>query len=59
MVLAKNRYEDQWNRTEDPDMNLHSNAHLIFEKAPKTYIGEQTASSTNFAGKRGYLPAEN
>jgi hypothetical protein len=40
-------------------MNLHSNAHLIFEKAPKTYIGEQTASSTNFAGKRGYLPAEN
>jgi hypothetical protein len=21
MVLAQNRYEDQWNRTEDPDMN--------------------------------------
>jgi hypothetical protein len=26
-------------------------------KAPKTYDGEKTASSTNVAGKRGYLPA--
>jgi hypothetical protein len=31
MVLAqKKRYEDQWNRTEDPDMNPQSYAHLIF-----------------------------
>jgi hypothetical protein len=28
----KNRHEDQWNRTVDPDMNLHSYAHLIFDK---------------------------
>jgi hypothetical protein len=27
----KNRHEDQWNRTEDPDMN----AHLIFDKGAK------------------------
>jgi hypothetical protein len=37
MVLAQNRYEDQWNRIEDPDMNPHNYAHLIFTKAPKTY----------------------
>jgi hypothetical protein len=31
----KNRYEDQWNRIEDLDMNPHSYAHLIFDKVTK------------------------
>jgi hypothetical protein len=31
----KNRYEDQWNRIEDPDMKPHNCAHLIFEKGAK------------------------
>jgi uncharacterized protein (DUF736 family) len=31
----KNRYEDQWNRIEDPGMNLHSYTHLIFDKDTK------------------------
>jgi hypothetical protein len=31
----------------------------FFTKAPKTNDGEKTASSTNVAGKSGYLPAEN
>jgi uncharacterized protein (DUF736 family) len=31
----KNRYEDQWNRIEDPDMNPHSYAHLVFNKGAK------------------------
>jgi hypothetical protein len=31
----ENKYEDQWNRIEDPDMNPHSHAHLIFNKGTK------------------------
>jgi hypothetical protein len=31
----KNRYEDQWKRTEDPDINPHSCTYLIFEKSAK------------------------
>jgi hypothetical protein len=31
----KNRYEDPWNRTEYPDMNPHSCAHLTFDKGTK------------------------
>jgi hypothetical protein len=32
---------------------------LFLTKAPKTYIGEKTASSINGAEKSGYLPAIN
>jgi hypothetical protein len=32
---------------------------LFLTKVPKTYNEEKTASSTNVAGKNGYLPAEN
>jgi hypothetical protein len=32
---CKNRYEDQWNRIEDLDMNSHSYTHLIFDKGTK------------------------
>jgi hypothetical protein len=32
---------------------------LFLRKVPKTYNGEKRASSTNVAGKSGYLIAEN
>jgi hypothetical protein len=32
---------------------------LFLTKMPKSYDGEKTASSTNVAGKTGYLLAEN
>jgi hypothetical protein len=52
----KNKHEDQWNRIEHPNMNPHNCVHLIFEEGPKN-IRWKTASSTNVAGKSGYLPA--
>jgi hypothetical protein len=34
----KNRYEDQQNRIEDPDMNLHSYAHLNLDEVAKNLL---------------------
>jgi hypothetical protein len=30
------RQVDQWNRTKDPEMNLHTYGHLIFNEGAKT-----------------------
>jgi hypothetical protein len=40
-------------------MNPCRYAHLIFDKLHKTHDGEETASSTNVAGKTGHLHVEN
>jgi hypothetical protein len=40
-------------------MNLHGYAHIIFDKTTKYIHWRREASSTNVAGKNGYLPAEN
>jgi hypothetical protein len=47
-----------WSKIEDPNMNPPSYAHLIFNKGTKN-IQWKIASSTNVAGKRGYVLREN
>jgi hypothetical protein len=45
----KNRYKDQCNRIEVPDIDLCSYTHLsFFKRNPKTCVGEKRASSTVF-----------
>jgi hypothetical protein len=34
----KNRHEDQWNKTEDPDMNPCNYTNLIFDKGAKNKL---------------------
>ena len=36
MLLVSDRQADQCNRTEDPEMNLHTYGHLIFDKGANT-----------------------
>jgi hypothetical protein len=45
-------------KQEQAKPKTHSYTHLCFDKGTKKHA-EWTASSTNVAGKTGYLPAEN
>jgi hypothetical protein len=44
---------DQWNRTENPEMNPHTYAPLIFDKELKLSSGKRRAFSTISAGTKG------
>jgi hypothetical protein len=51
---CSDRQVDQWNRTEDPEMNPHIYGHLIFHKGAKTIQwGKKIVFSTNSAGSTG------
>ena len=49
----KDRNVDQWNKIENPEINLHTYGHLIFDKEGKIYNGEKTISLTSGVGKTG------
>ena len=43
----KNRQVDEWNKTEDPEVNPHIYVHLFFIRKPEMCNGKKKASSTN------------
>lgn len=52
MILAQCRVYNvnQWDKIEDPNINVSNYSHLILTKMPKAHIGKKKVPSTNSAG---------
>jgi hypothetical protein len=55
----KNRHEDQCNRIEDPDVNPHNYAHLIFEKSAKNIQCRKDSLFNKCSWEKWFLSARN
>jgi L,D-peptidoglycan transpeptidase YkuD (ErfK/YbiS/YcfS/YnhG family) len=55
---CKNRHKHHWNRAEDADRNLHSYAHLSFDKGAKNMQWRKDSLFKNVPGKSCYMPAK-
>ena len=58
MYWYSDRQIDNWNRTEDPEMNPHTSGHLIFDKEAKTIHWKKDSILTNVAGPTGSYHVE-
>jgi hypothetical protein len=45
--LYRNRQVNPWNLMKDPEVNLHTYGHLLFDKEAKTYSGEKKKNIFN------------
>jgi hypothetical protein len=51
LIVLAHRHLDQWNRTDDTEINPHNYRHQIFKKGVKNIHWRKTDSSTNTVGK--------
>ena len=51
----KNRNIDQWNKTENPEINSHIYGYLIFDMEARICNGTKISPSISSAGKIGQL----